>query len=518
MEEQLDQLKEEIEINIQNKDYGLVRNNYLDISFIFKSQKNQIERLRYLLLTIYMDLSGMSNNNTIEEYDLLDWVFETTLWKEISIAKKKSKFDDENLLNLLSESVLKFITFLPFSYFNVDVIGKIIIDKLNGEENLLNKYKQYKNIPELNSSNYNYTEITIKKAREERALDKRLEEESERYMARVEKFENIAPLEREKGISLTIIPQNYTVVDLETTGFSTRYNDIIEIGCIKIRDGEIVDKYQTLVKPPDPIPYFIECMTGIKNEMVADAPSFIEISQSVWDFLKDEIIVGHNVSFDINFLYDNFFNTFGKKFKNDWVDTLRLSRKIVRGIRRHGLMELCSYFSVTIESLDNETFLHHRAINDCLLANGVLKGLAIKIKEENLDLKELFKKNAYDFKNIQGDKNLFNEDHIFYEKNCVFTGKLERFMRTEAVQIVANIGGHCENNVTKNTNFLIVGDMDYKEGLNGYKSNKLKKAEELIKKGQDLKILPESAFYDLVADYINNEGEKNECQSEEKVI
>lgn len=505
MEEQINQLKKEIEINTKNKNYGLVRNNYLNISFLFKSAKNQIERLRYLLLTIYIDLSGMSNDNTVEEYELLDWVFETTLWKEISIAKKKSKFDDESLLNLLSESVLKIINCLPFSYFTVDVIGKIIIDKLNGEENLLNKYEQYKNIPELNSSNYNYTEITIKKARDERALNKRLEGESERYMARVEKFENIAPIEREKGTSLTIIPKNYTVIDLETTGFSTRYNDIIEIGCIKIRDGKIIDKYQTLIKPPDPIPYLIECMTGIKNEMVADAPSFSEIAQSVWDFLKDEIIVGHNVSFDVNFLYDNFFNTFNKKFQNDWVDTLRLSRKIVREIRHHGLMDLCSYFRISIE-LDNETFLHHRAINDCLIANDILKGLAIKIEKENIDLEELFK-NKYDFRNIQGDKTLFDEDHIFYEKNCVFTGKLERFMREDAAKIVANIGGHCENNVTKNTNFLIVGDMDYKEGLNGYKSNKLKKAEELIKKGQDLKILPESAFYDLVADYIIDRGD-----------
>ena len=78
------------------------------------------------------------------------------------------------------------------------------------------------------------------------------------------------------------------------------------MGCIKIRNGKIVDKYQTLVRSPEPIPYTIECMTGIKNDMVADAQIFKEIAQSVWDFLENEIIVGHNVSFYINFLYDNF--------------------------------------------------------------------------------------------------------------------------------------------------------------------------------------------------------------------
>ena len=255
------------------------------------------------------------------------------------------------------------------------------------------------------------------------------------------------------------------------------------------------------MKPPDPIPYEIECITGINNDMVANASAFKKIAQSVWDFLKGEIIVGHNVSFDINFLYDNFFNTLNRKFQNDWVDTLRLSRKIIGEMRHHKLMDLCSYFEVSMEFLDNEMFLHHRAINDCLLAKGVLQGLAIKIEKEKLNLKELFN-SKYDFRNIQGDESLFNEDHIFYDKNCVFTGKLECFTRAEAAKIVANIGGHCENNVTMKTNFLIVRDMDYMNGMQGNKTAKLKKAEKLIADKQDLRILPESVFYDLVADYI----------------
>ena len=67
----------------------------------------------------------------------------------------------------------------------------------------------------------------------------------------------------------------------------------------------------------------------------------------------------------------------------------------------------------------------------------------------------------------------------------------------------AIIGGHCEDRITKQTNFLIVGDMDYKKGLEGYESSKLRKAKQLIADKQDLQILPESAFYDLVSDYLN---------------
>ena len=116
-------------------------------------------------------------------------------------------------------------------------------------------------------------------------------------------------------------------------------------------------------------------------------------------------------------------------------------------------MDLCRYFDVALEpegdfkddlekilaTIECNMFYNYRAINDCLLANGVLNGLR--------------------------DKKFFNKDHIFYEKNCVFTGKLEKFTRQEAAQIVANIGGHCENTITKNTNFLIVGDMDYRNGM-----------------------------------------------------
>lgn len=324
--------------------------------------------------------------------------------------------------------------------------------------------------------------------------------------------------DRKKGKSLITIPKNYVLVDLETTGFSSRYNHIMEVGAIKVHNGKIIDKYQSLVNPIEPIPLVIRYMTRITDEMVADAPKFDEIAQDVWNFLEDEIIVGYNISFDINFLYDNFLNTLNKNFQNDWLDILRLSRKIVKDIDRHGLIDLCEYFDITLKpeaEFENdieklitsiEVFQHHRAINDCLLANKVLERLFDKVNRENINLNGLFKEKCkYDFRKIQGDESLFNKDHIFYGKNCVFTGKLEQFIRSEAAQIVANIGGHCENTVNKKTNFLIVGDMDYREGMNGNKTSKLKKAEQLISNGQDLQILPESAFYDLISDYIIEE-------------
>lgn len=312
-------------------------------------------------------------------------------------------------------------------------------------------------------------------------------------------------VERNKGKSILSVTDDYTVVDLETTGFSSQYNHIIEVGCIRFRAGKEVERYQTLIKPADPIPYVIECMTGIKNDDVKDAPTFNEVGMAIWDFLKGEILVGHNVNFDINFLYDNFQREFNLQFQNDFVDTLRFARILLpdikkQGYRGHGLSELCDYFDISF-------FQHHRALADCQMANNVFLSLKELVIRDNVDLVELLKsRNAgRSLKDLKSDGINFDTDNIFFNKCCVFTGKLEQFTRIQAAQIVVNIGGRCEDRITKQTNFLIVGDMDYKKGLEGHESNKLKKAKQLIANKQDLQIIPESAFYDLIADYIDED-------------
>jgi len=139
--------------------------------------------------------------------------------------------------------------------------------------------------------------------------------------------------ERTKGQSLLAVSEDYTLVDLETTGLSAQYNHIIEVGCIKFRGGVEVSQFQSLVKAPEPVPYVIEYMTGIHNEDIQQAPTFENIGMELWNFLKGEIIVGHNVNFDMNFLYDNFQREFNLQFQNDFIDTLRLARLLLPNIR-----------------------------------------------------------------------------------------------------------------------------------------------------------------------------------------
>ena len=88
--------------------------------------------------------------------------------------------------------------------------------------------------------------------------------------------------------------------------------------------------------------------------------------------------------------------------------------------------------------------------------------------------------------------------HPLYNKVCVFTGTLEKYSRQEAAQIVVNLGGSCGNSVTKKTNYLILGNNDYCSMIKDGKSSKQKKAEEYKLKGQDIEIIPESVFYDMI--------------------
>ena len=302
---------------------------------------------------------------------------------------------------------------------------------------------------------------------------------------------------RNKGNSLLEIVPDYTIIDLETTGLDPHSDEIIEIACVKFRNFKEIDRFTSLVHPERPIPSFITIHTGISNEMVASAPRFADITDNIISFLHDDIIIGHNVHFDINFLYDNLLKTADYTFSNDFIDTMRLSRLVLPDLYNHKLETVAEYFK--------SCGTHHRAEADCDFVRDALIGMMSIVNENHLDLHSLYKKRrTLDLKSITGDVAKNDPTHIFYDKNCVFTGKLEKFIRSEAAQIVTDIGGHCENGITKRTNFLIMGNFDYCHNITGKKSSKMKKAEDLILKGQDLKIINENVFEDLVQNYIDN--------------
>lgn len=106
-----------------------------------------------------------------------------------------------------------------------------------------------------------------------------------------------------KGENRVAFPQDYIVLDLETTGLSSDRDEIIEVSALKVHCGKIIDRYETLIHPFQEIPSFISDLTGITNDMVLNAPYFSDILSELIDFIGSLYIVGHNVNFDINFLY-----------------------------------------------------------------------------------------------------------------------------------------------------------------------------------------------------------------------
>ena len=295
-----------------------------------------------------------------------------------------------------------------------------------------------------------------------------------------------------KGKSLLLFPEDYTVVDIETTGFDPMFDEIIEVAGIKYRGRNEVGRFQSLVKPDDGIPDYITALTGITNEMVTDAPGIEDVLPRFLEFIGEDIVVGHNVHFDVNFLYDYAEDFELKPFSNDLVDTLRLSRRLYPELQSHKLSALAAHFGVEPDG-------EHRALADCVTTQKCLSAMdayaaqngGIPESAEDLEGRELSK-------TIVAETSDFDPDSLIYGRTFAFTGKLERMTRKEAMQAVVNAGGHCTDGVVAETNYLVLGNNDYCKAIKDGKSAKQKKAEKMKLNGADIESISESVFCDML--------------------
>ncbi len=300
-----------------------------------------------------------------------------------------------------------------------------------------------------------------------------------------------------KSSGIVDFPKKYVVLDLETTGLSPEWDSIIEIGAIKVENDVIVETFEQLINPGFEISDFIQNLTGITNEMLSSQPSISDVLPDIESFVENNIIVGHNVNFDINFLYDNFEYYMNKPFTNGFIDTMRISRKVLPGLDHYRLTDI-------VYELGIEGSNFHRALSDCeytYKCYETMKAL-IEVDFGGYDqFKRQFGNNYYeklDLTVLKPDTETFDNTHPLYNKVCVFTGTLEKYSRQQAAQIVVNLGGSCGNNVTAKTNFLILGNNAYCSTIKDGKSTKQKKAEAYKLKGQDIEIISESVFYDMI--------------------
>lgn len=188
---------------------------------------------------------------------------------------------------------------------------------------------------------------------------------------------------RSVGENLLKFVPNFTVIDLETTGRSNKFEDITELSAIKYRNYKQVDAFSTLVKPDNSILPFVVELTGITEEMVSDAPKIDQVIKQFVDFIGTDVILGHNVMFDYGLVYDAYLATVGLRMHNDYVDTLRVSRLLNKDSKNHKLETLCAYFDV-------ERLVGHRGSEDCLQTAEVY----IKMKDKYKRLRQIQKDKA----------------------------------------------------------------------------------------------------------------------------
>jgi DNA polymerase-3 subunit epsilon len=158
-------------------------------------------------------------------------------------------------------------------------------------------------------------------------------------------------------VSKTSFPR-LAFVDLETTGGTATIDRITEVGIIEV-DEDGVRQWSSLVNPEMPIPPFIQSLTGISNDMVADAPTFAELAGDIHARLADRVFIAHNARFDHGFLKNEFRRT-GHDFRPQVLCTVRLSRKLFPGFSRHNLDSI-------VERHRLEVTQRHRALGDAQL-------------------------------------------------------------------------------------------------------------------------------------------------------
>jgi len=235
----------------------------------------------------------------------------------------------------------------------------------------------------------------------------------------------------------------YCVLDLETTGFSPRTEKITEIGIMKLKDGEVIEKFSCFVNPEKPIPQKVVEVTNITDDMVKDAEKIEQVFPKMLEFIKGSVLVAHNAKFDIGFL-KYVAKDLGYEFDFTSIDTLSLAKDIFPNLKRYKLGRIADELGIKVE-------VAHRALDDVDTTVKVFKVMLEKIKEKGIEYvqdidqysgdsdskKDEYKKlNTYHAiilaQNYVGLKNLYklvsySHLHYFYKKPRILKSLFKKY-------------------------------------------------------------------------------------------
>ena len=172
----------------------------------------------------------------------------------------------------------------------------------------------------------------------------------------------------------------FVVFDLETTGFSPSKNQIIEIGAVKVVNGSITERFSTFVNPKVPIPFEIEQLTSINDDMVLDAPTIDEILPKFMEFCQDAVMVAHNADFDMSFIKHNC-SALGLDCEKTVLDTVALSRVLLPALNRFKLDTVAKALNVSLAH-------HHRAVDDAACTAEIFVKLVEMLRDRGVETME----------------------------------------------------------------------------------------------------------------------------------
>ncbi|MDA3823433.1 MAG: exonuclease domain-containing protein [Bacteroidales bacterium] len=234
----------------------------------------------------------------------------------------------------------------------------------------------------------------------------------------------------------------YAILDIETTGGSPKVEKITEIAVFFFNGEKVVDEWSTLINPEKNIPHFITGLTGISNEMVADAPKFYEIAKELVERTEGCIVVGHNVNFDYGFIKSEF-NRLGFEYNRETMCTVKLSKKIIPGHKSYSLGKICAELGIEIKG-------RHRAAGDAL-ATVELFELLQKTSESKGGSIDQHLPSALKYKNLNGNLSVADIESLpdkagtyyFYDERntLLYIGK--------SISIKKRVLSHLGNNDTK---------------------------------------------------------------------
>lgn len=219
----------------------------------------------------------------------------------------------------------------------------------------------------------------------------------------------------------------FVVFDLETTGFSPEKNKIIEIGAVKISNGVIIDRYSTFVNPDVPIPFEIEQLTGINDNMVLSASKIDVLLPQFLDFCQNSVLVAHNASFDISFIAHNA-ELMGREFDPTVLDTVALARYLLPQLNRFKLDTVAKALHISLEN-------HHRAVDDAKTTADIFLKFIEMLGE--LDIHNLTQLNKQEHMTADMVKKLPTHHIIILAKNEIGRVNLYRLISKSHIDFFA---------------------------------------------------------------------------------